>query len=174
MKIKKKNLFKIMSTGCCGKSVPANHEDIKDAVRKAYANVAVKNSCGEDVGNPISCCGAPKETDVNYSKLLGYSEEEISSVLDGANMGLGCGNPTAIASLKLGETVVDLGSGGGFDCFLAARKVGPTGDDHSMKLKNRHRLCYLNCVAIGNEPFSRPSNWCGHDPGNDNQIKKKC
>lgn len=120
-----------MSTGCCNKTVPANNEDIKDAVRKAYANVAVKNSLGEVAGNPLSCCGAPKETDVNYSKTLGYSEEEIVSVLDGANMGLGCGNPTAIAALKPGETVVDLGSGGGFDCFLAARKVGPTGKYNS-------------------------------------------
>lgn len=117
-----------MSTGCCKKPVPNNNEEIKDAVRKAYAEVAVKNSAGEVVGNPLSCCGAPKETDVDYSKTLGYSEEEIISVLDGANMGLGCGNPTAIAALKPGETVVDLGSGGGFDCFLAARRVGASGD----------------------------------------------
>ncbi|KAG4065831.1 hypothetical protein HA402_012509 [Bradysia odoriphaga] len=116
-----------MSTGCCNKTVPSNNEDIKDAVRKAYADVAVKNSAGEVAGNPLSCCGAPKDTDVNYSKTLGYSEEEIGSILDGANMGLGCGNPTAIAALKSGETVVDLGSGGGFDCFLAARKVGASG-----------------------------------------------
>lgn len=116
-----------MSSGCCSKIVPNNNEDIKDAVRKAYADVAVKNTAGEVAGNPLSCCGAPKDTDVNYSKTLGYSEEEIVSVLDGANMGLGCGNPTAIAALKAGETVVDLGSGGGFDCFLAARKVGDSG-----------------------------------------------
>lgn len=115
-----------MSNGCC-KKLPNNNEEIKDAVRKAYAEVAVKNSAGELAGNPLSCCGAPKETDVNYSKTLGYSEEEIKSVLDGANMGLGCGNPSAIAALKTGETVLDLGSGGGFDCFLAARKVGTTG-----------------------------------------------
>ncbi len=120
-----------MSTGCCKKTVPENNEDIKDAVRKAYADVAAKNTAGEIAGNPLSCCGAPKETDVNYSKTLGYSEEEIVSVLDGANMGLGCGNPTAIAALKPGETVVDLGSGGGFDCFLASRKVGPTGESIS-------------------------------------------
>lgn len=61
------------------------------------------------------------------SKLIGYSDNEINSVPEGANLGLGCGNPTALASLKEGERVLDLGSGGGFDCFLAARKVGKTG-----------------------------------------------
>lgn len=120
-----------MSKSCCKKLVPSNNEEIKDAVRKAYAEVAVKNSAGEVVGNPLSCCGAPKETDVDYSRTLGYSEEEIKSVQDGANMGLGCGNPAAIAALKAGETVVDLGSGGGFDCFLAARRVGATGEQRS-------------------------------------------
>lgn len=131
-----------MSTSCCKSTVPNNNEDIKDAVRKAYAEVAVKNSAGEVVGNPLSCCGAPKDTDVDYSKTLGYSEEEISSIADGANMGLGCGNPTAIAALKPGETVVDLGSGGGFDCFLAARKVGPSGE---------YFLCNLyNFVSVKN------------------------
>jgi len=58
---------------------------------------------------------------------MGYSKEDIHSVIEGANMGLGCGNPVALASLKPGETVVDLGSGGGFDCFLAAKQVGETG-----------------------------------------------
>jgi SAM-dependent methyltransferase len=58
---------------------------------------------------------------------MGYSKEDISSVPEGANMGLGCGNPVALASLKPGETVVDLGSGGGFDCFLAAKQVGESG-----------------------------------------------
>jgi ubiquinone/menaquinone biosynthesis C-methylase UbiE len=61
------------------------------------------------------------------SKLIGYSDEEMGSVPEGANLGLGCGNPTALASLKEGERVLDLGSGGGFDCFLAARKVGAKG-----------------------------------------------
>jgi len=115
-----------MSTGSCNK-LPENNEEIIDAVRKAYAEVAVKNSAGEAVGNPLSCCGASKDTDKDYSKTLGYSEDEITSVLNGANMGLGCGNPAAIAALTPGETVVDLGSGGGFDCFLAAKKVGKSG-----------------------------------------------
>jgi len=100
---------------------------VKEAVRKAYAELAVKNSEGKDCGNIKSCCGAPKQTDIDYNKELGYSEEEVKSIVDGANMGLGCGNPTALAALKPGETVVDLGSGGGFDCFLASRRVGSTG-----------------------------------------------
>jgi ubiquinone/menaquinone biosynthesis C-methylase UbiE len=58
---------------------------------------------------------------------MGYSKEDLSGVVEGANLGLGCGNPTAIGNLKQGEIVLDLGSGGGFDCFLAAKKVGPTG-----------------------------------------------
>ncbi|ODN04891.1 putative arsenite methyltransferase [Orchesella cincta] len=100
---------------------------VKNAVRKAYAEVAEKNSAGEDCGNTKSCCGAPKQTDIEYNKELGYSEDEVKGVIDGANMGLGCGNPTALAALKPGEIVVDLGSGGGFDCFLAAKRVGKTG-----------------------------------------------
>lgn len=80
------------------------------------------------------CCGsAPAgSTDVpslikSFSKAAGYSEKEMESVPEGANLGLGCGNPVALASLKEGETVLDLGSGGGFDCFLAAQRVGKTG-----------------------------------------------
>jgi SAM-dependent methyltransferase len=61
------------------------------------------------------------------NQTMGYSKEDLSSVVDGANLGLGCGNPTSIANLKQGEVVLDLGSGGGFDCFLAAKKVGDKG-----------------------------------------------
>ena len=72
-------------------------------------------------------CGVSAKPDVGYSQELGYSQEELESVPDGSNMGLGCGNPQTIASLKEGEVVLDLGAGGGFDAFLAARKVGPNG-----------------------------------------------
>ncbi len=85
-------------------------------VRKGYGRIAVKQS---------SCCN--RDTTGEISKKIGYLEEEIKAVPEGANMGLGCGNPVALASLKDGETVVDLGSGGGFDCFLAAKKVGKKG-----------------------------------------------
>jgi arsenite methyltransferase len=72
-----------------------------------------------------NCCSAPTEEQV--SKTAGYSQEELDTVPKGANLGLGCGNPTALASLKEGERVLDLGSGAGFDCFLASRKVGENG-----------------------------------------------
>jgi SAM-dependent methyltransferase len=74
-----------------------------------------------------SCCGGSEVTAEQMSAVMGYSNEEIASVIESANMGLGCGNPVALASLKTGETVVDLGSGGGFDCFLAAKQVGQSG-----------------------------------------------
>ncbi|XP_002165192.1 arsenite methyltransferase isoform X1 [Hydra vulgaris] len=101
--------------------------EIKEAVCNMYGNVAEANTAGKSYGNVASCCGAPAETDIDYSLQLGYSKEEATSVPTGANMGLGCGNPTAIANLKVGDFVLDLGSGGGFDCFLAAKKVGSSG-----------------------------------------------
>lgn len=102
-------------------------EKLKENVRTRYGNLAKTNSSGMDCGAVSSCCGASAAMDVNYSKRLGYSETEALNVPQGANMGLGCGNPQAIANLKAGETVLDLGSGGGFDCFLAAKQVGSTG-----------------------------------------------
>ena len=98
-------------------------ETIKKVVRKRYAEVA-KNSCS-CCTSESSYCSSP--TDEQVSKMIGYSEEEINNVPEGANLGLGCGNPAALASLKEGERVLDLGSGAGFDCFLAAKKVGKTG-----------------------------------------------
>jgi arsenite methyltransferase len=100
-----------------------DHE-IKKVVREGYAKIARQGSCG---CSPVSsCCGDP-DTAQDISKRIGYTDDEIGSVPEGANLGLGCGNPLALASLKKGETVLDLGSGAGFDCFLAAKKVGPTG-----------------------------------------------
>ena len=98
-------------------------EKIKKQVRKRYAKVA--KTSGSCCASPISCCSAPTSKEV--SSKVGYSEDEMTAVPDGANLGLGCGNPTAMASLKEGETVLDLGAGAGFDCFLAANKVGKTG-----------------------------------------------
>jgi SAM-dependent methyltransferase len=119
-------------------------EKIKESVRESYAKVAnaggvsIKSSmatscCGPsntsaDTNVAASCCGGPEVTPEQMSAVMGYSNEEIASVIEGANMGLGCGNPVALASLKPGETVVDLGSGGGFDCFLAAKQVGESGE----------------------------------------------
>ena len=99
-------------------------EEIKKAVRERYGNIAKQGSscCG-----PVeSYCGSTDSAQ-SVSRSIGYSEEELQAVPEGANMGLGCGNPTALASLKEGEIVLDLGSGAGFDCFLASRQVGSTG-----------------------------------------------
>ena len=95
-----------------------NHDQTRTTVRNHYAKVARDPS----VGCAPGCCASP-----NTSLAVGYTEDDLAAVPEGANLGLGCGNPQAIAALKPGETVVDLGSGGGFDCFLAARRVGPTG-----------------------------------------------
>ncbi len=99
-------------------------EETKKVVREGYAKIAKRSSsCCAPVN---SCCGS---TDLaqNISKSIGYTEEELKAVPEGANLGLGCGNPVALASLREGETVLDLGSGAGFDCFLAASKVGENG-----------------------------------------------
>ncbi|MDD5704491.1 MAG: arsenite methyltransferase [Kiritimatiellae bacterium] len=101
-------------------------EQIRESVRKRYAGIAVsgKSGCG---CSPASCCSAKAPTAKALSAKLGYSKKELEAVPEDANMGLGCGNPQAIAALKKGEVVLDLGAGGGFDCFLAARQVGPRG-----------------------------------------------
>lgn len=103
-----------------------NKEDIRDFIRKNYAEVAQKGSEGSCCGGGCNCSGAPFDISEVNSKL-GYTEEDLSNTPIEANMGLGCGNPIAIASIKEGETVLDLGSGGGFDCFLARRQVGESG-----------------------------------------------
>jgi len=100
-------------------------EKVRKIVRKRYGNVAKNSSsCCASSDSP---CGCTPVTSGDISRKIGYSEEELSSVPEGANLGLGCGNPIALASLKEGETVLDLGSGAGFDCFLAAKKVGKKG-----------------------------------------------
>jgi len=103
------------------------NDEIRSAVRDNYGKVAASGSAGCGC-SPSSCCGTPGEVRAaDVSLGLGYSGEDVTAVPEGANMGLGCGNPQAIASLQPGETVLDLGSGGGFDCFLAARAVGDRG-----------------------------------------------
>jgi len=99
-------------------------EKIRKKVREGYAEIAKKEtSC---CGTAVSCCSSP-DTYKEISKKMGYTEEELRSVPEGANLGLGCGNPIALASLEEGETVLDLGSGAGLDCFIAAKKVGEKG-----------------------------------------------
>lgn len=106
------------------------NDDIRRAVREQYGRVAesgVAGCGGVEYGCSPSCCGSPTGSAETISQGLGYSADEVGTVPQGANMGLGCGNPQAIAALKPGEVVLDLGSGGGFDCFLAARQVGSSG-----------------------------------------------
>jgi SAM-dependent methyltransferase len=100
-------------------------DEVRQAVRERYAQVAVSDGVG--CGCAPSCCGAPAVSTEGLSQTMGYSAAEVLAVPQGANLGLGCGNPQAIAALKPGETVLDLGSGAGFDAFLAARQVGETG-----------------------------------------------
>lgn len=95
-----------------------DNDKIRTQVRTAYAKVA-----GGAGGCTVGCCG----TAGTGSTALGYSAEELAAAPEGADLGLGCGNPQAIAALRPGDTVLDLGSGGGFDCFLAAKRVGKTG-----------------------------------------------
>ncbi len=122
------------SNSCCSdaaseSSAASQNDDIRNHVRDSYAQVAEASNSGESCGVESSCCGVSADLDINTlnSLRLGYSEDEMTSVPEGADMGLGCGNPTAIASLQAGDTVVDLGSGGGFDAFLAAREVKQQG-----------------------------------------------
>jgi len=100
-------------------------EKVKKIVRDGYAKIAKKEKTVG--GSPTSCCSNAPDMSEDISRRIGYSEKEISSVPAGANLGLGCGNPVALAYLKKGQTVLDLGSGGGFDCFLAANRVGKGG-----------------------------------------------
>lgn len=117
------------SGGECGSSEDpelAGSDRIRDAVRQNYGRVATSDSSGCGCSSS-SCCGPSGPVCESASLAVGYSHEDVQAVPEGANMGLGCGNPLAIASLRPGEVVLDLGSGGGFDCFLAAARVGETG-----------------------------------------------
>ena len=118
-------------SGCCGGSA-GKDESIRDTVRQGYAGVAESGSWSS-IALPQGggCCGSEGGkagwTPEQLAGRLGYESDQIASLPQGANMGLSCGNPTAIAALQPGQVVLDLGSGGGFDCFLAGPKVGKTG-----------------------------------------------
>lgn len=115
--------------------------DIRNAVRTSYGKIVTGEA--KDGG----CCGSTINI-INSAKIIskeiGYSDEEMLTVPEDANMGLGCGNPQLIAEIKEGETVIDLGSGGGFDCFLASKKVGPggyvIGVDMTPEMLNKARI----------------------------------
>lgn len=131
------------STGCCGgetkRSVAAlAGEQLRTTVRAGYAQIAQSGTWNDarsgqqanDAGACCSgggCCGPSDFTPEQLAQAIGYSDDELAATPDSANMGLSCGNPTALASLSPGEVVLDLGSGGGFDCFIAGSKVGVEG-----------------------------------------------
>lgn len=104
-----------------------NSDEIREVVRSRYGEIARQKGSGCGCSDPSSCCDSKPVSIEQMSQAFGYTEEQLDSAPEGANMGLGCGNPQAIASLMEGETVLDLGSGGGFDCFLAAKSVGESG-----------------------------------------------
>lgn len=121
---------------------------VKELVRARYGNIAAGTSSGTGAS---SCCGGSNSKALDEkSQQMGYSNEELAAVPDGANLGLGCGNPQAFAEMKPGEVVVDLGSGAGIDCFLAAKQVGPQGHvigvdmTHEMLAKARE-----NAIKMG-------------------------
>jgi arsenite methyltransferase len=111
------------SSGCCGPS-----QDLRETVREGYAKVAKSGSLTTvTLPQGGGCCGGNTMPVEELAEKIGYSVEQLKALPQGANMGLSCGNPTQIAQLKEGQTVLDLGSGGGFDVFLAGPKVGASG-----------------------------------------------
>ncbi|MBL4615648.1 MAG: arsenite methyltransferase [Magnetovibrio sp.] len=122
-----------------------DHHDVRKTVRDSYATIATdggNSGCCAPTSGGSSCCGPADDAKIptaeEMSAFFGYSDDEMAAVPDGANLGLGCGNPQAIADMKAGETVIDLGSGAGFDAFLAAGKVGPLG--HVIGIDMTHEM----------------------------------
>ncbi|HQM33671.1 MAG TPA: arsenite methyltransferase [Candidatus Hydrogenedentes bacterium] len=102
-----------------------DQDSIREKVRTGYAAIATGG--GSCCGQAQSCCGGGGDDAAQLAQAIGYDAEELAALPEGANMGLSCGNPVVLASLNPGETVVDLGSGGGFDVFIAGRRLGPEG-----------------------------------------------
>jgi len=95
-------------------------------VKKGYANIVKRNTKKGFFPSLFTCCDVKEAANIIGEKI-GYSEEQLNNVPENSNLGIGCGNPTALASIKKGETILDLGSGAGFDCFLATQETGETG-----------------------------------------------
>jgi arsenite methyltransferase len=100
-------------------NVIMENQNFQENVKSGYADIVKRNTKKSIIPNLFKCCD-PKEIANEIGKKIGYSEEELKNVPQDANLGIGCGNPTALASIKKGETILDLGSGAGFDCFLAS------------------------------------------------------
>ena len=150
-------LTPVTSAGCCGDDccgggateTIAEGADPRAVVREKYGAIAQGEACG------CGCGCAPADVEAVLGRI-GYSAEQAAAIPEGANLGLGCGNPVAHAALEPGETVLDLGSGGGIDCFLAAREVGPTGRaigvDMTPAMLERARATAIK-VGAGNVEF---------------------
>jgi arsenite methyltransferase len=116
-----------------GTETALSERDQREAVRERYSSIAQstmsEGSCCESESEASTSSGCCEDDNAiaTESEQLGYTTDDVEAVAEGADLGLGCGNPTALASLDTGQTVLDLGSGGGFDCFLAAREVGSEG-----------------------------------------------
>src|SRR5260221_6508310 len=129
--------------------------DVKERVRARYGSIAETSDTNDCCTPATSCCGpSTASTAEGKSRQMGYSETELASVPEGANLGVGCGNPQALAAMQIGEVVVDLGSGAGFDCFLAAQRVGPTGRvigvdmTHEMLAKARTNAARIGAANV--------------------------
>ena len=124
---------------------PENADEVRDEVRKGYTRVAEQAS---------TCSGGSLPHAAEVGRKIGYTQTQLESVPDGANLGVGCGNPTAIDTLRSGEVVVDLGSGAGMDAFLAAKQVGPTGHvigvdmTDAMLAKARENARKVGCTNV--------------------------
>lgn len=127
---------KSQATPAAASSPAASPDAMREKVREGYATIAAAGTWSASKSDAAAssgccggggCCGPATFSPDQLAQAIGYAKEELAVAPDGANMGLSCGNPTALASLRPGETVLDLGSGGGFDCFIAGAKVGPTG-----------------------------------------------
>src|SRR5512136_2576949 len=105
--------------------ISIDSEAVRQKVREGYGKIAQKG--GSCCGPTPTCCGSSPVASEELAKHIGYSAEELAALPEGANMGLSCGNPNALAALQAGEVVLDLGAGGGFDVFIAGKKVGPAG-----------------------------------------------
>jgi arsenite methyltransferase len=143
---------------CCPPAVP-DAETVRTHVREGYSKIAQGGSCGPS-GSGGGCCGATDFAPDQLVQAIGYAPSELATLPEGANMGLSCGNPTAIASLQPGEVVLDLGAGGGFDCFVAGPKVGEAGRvigvdmTPDMLLKARRNVAtYRNRTGLDNVEF---------------------
>jgi arsenite methyltransferase len=131
-----------------------DESQIKEMVRERYGNIAAASETSACCAPAASSCCGPMTAVEDKALRMGYSAADLAAVPDGANLGLGCGNPQAIAAIRPGETIVDLGSGAGFDCFLAARQTGPEGHvigvdmTHEMLAKARDNATRIGAANV--------------------------